>query len=140
MGLIFRNKGPEPTPEPEPAQWVDKYDNEDREAEAEEIEWRRRLRLENYSLLRSLVTDLPEYDRDTICQLCGYDRSNTTATNVICLGGRIVSQQRWSNSMLTMNPVSVKVLCRDCPNCKNSWWEKPLNWEEWMKGFKNEQQ
>jgi hypothetical protein len=136
MGLIFRNKGPEPMPEP--VEWTD--EDEDREAEQEEIEWRRRLRLENYALLRSLVTDLPEYDRDTICQLCGYDRATTTATNVICLSGRIASLQRWRNSLLTMDPISVKVLCRDCPNCKNSWWEKPLNWEEWMKGFKNEQQ
>jgi hypothetical protein len=153
MGLIFRNKGPTPDiPEkgqvyatnrrPE-IQKPDMTDQQiryaERRADEEEAERIRRLKLENTHQLREAIGGLPEYSLTSSCQLCGFERATTEKTLVTLYCGVMTSVKTiWKLSESSPQPLAV--LSRACPNCKNSWYEKPLNWEQWTKGFKNEQQ
>lgn len=130
MGLIFRNKG-EGTP-------MTIEDPSEEELEAgyellkEEREWQKEETLRrlsgNVNRLHQAITELPRYNRDSACQLCGYDRATTEAKLVTWWNNRLTSIKAiWRVTDTT--PPLIKVLSRRCPNCDDSWYEKPVNWE-----------
>lgn len=128
MGLIFRNKG-EGTPMTleDPAATEEELEAGYELLRMEREETRQRLS-ENVSRMHQAITELPKYSRDTPCHLCGYDRATTEAKLVTWWSNRLTSIKAiWRVDRDT--PPPIKVLSRRCPNCDDSWYEKPVNWE-----------
>jgi predicted Zn-ribbon and HTH transcriptional regulator len=128
MGLIFRNKGEGTPMTPEDPAPTDEELEAGYEALRESEEETLRRLSENTDSLHQAITELPKYSRDSACRLCGYDRATTESKLVTWWNNRLTSIKAiWR--MKDDTPHFIKVLSRRCPNCDDSWYEKPITWE-----------